>query len=288
MIGNIILWVLGGTCIILIGIIIFFIFFYIKPLKKVGGDVLLKCVKKGVPLFILDTGKHYVFRASDTYDKGVGVSNEGEYEGFCPPHSLKPNQYGLMIGFGDAERGIMLPSEVIKFINMLKKRDMTKEQINEAIEETLSKDYTQEQFDNVFFGKESRFFGKNSPKIAIDVKALKEHLKDKVKPQLIDIGVVKEFFRWGVSKTLQTLKLRDTAEKVAYMKYDTNQSLQKWVPIMMGIGVLVIILVIAYIMFAQYTDYSGSLKTIGDLQSQLAICKANLISGASSGGTIHG
>lgn len=280
-IGGIILWVLAGICISLICLIIYFIFTFIKPLKKIGGDVLLKCVKKGVPLFIFDTGKHYIFKASDTYEKGIGLSSEGEYEGYCPPHSLKPNQYGLMIGFGDAERGIILPSEIIKFINLLKKRNKTKEQVNEIIEDILQNDYTQEQFNDIFFGEKCK------DKIDINVKTLKDHLKQNIKPELIDVGVVKEFFRWGVSKTLQTLKLRDTAEKIAFLKYDTKQNFQRWMPILMGIGVLVIILVVAYIMFAQYTDYSNSLQTIGNLQTQLANCKAQLISGG-SGGTIHG
>ena len=273
MIENMIVWILGGISAFLVIVLLYFIFFYIKPLNKLGAGIMLKCAKKGVPLFILDTGKHY------NYENGMGLSTDGEYEGFCPPHSLKSNQYGLMIGFGDAERGIMVPSEIIKFINLLKKRNLTKEEINKEISEFLEKEYTQQQFNEKYFN--------NKDKGSINVKTLKEHLNTKVTPKLIDVGVVKEFFRWGVSKTLQTLKLRDTAEKVAFMKYDTKQSLQKWVPILMGIGVLVIILVVAYIIFAQYTDYSTSLKTIADLQSQLAICKAN--SGVvSSGGVITG
>ena len=280
MIDNMILWVLAGICVALICVVVYFIFSFIKPLKKVGGDVLLKCVKKGVPLFIFDTGKHYIFKASDIYTKGIGLGDTGEYEGFCPPHSLKPNQYGLMIGFGDAERGIMLPSEIIKFINLLKEMGFKKDEVNKAIDTILKEDYTQEQFDEKF-GKK----GKN--KANIEVKLLKDYLKEKVKPQLIDVGVVKEFFTWGVSKTLQTLKLRDTAEKVAFMKYDTKQNFQKWMPILLGIGTLVIILVIAYIMFAQYTDYSDSYKIIGSLQEQLAICKAQA-TGGSAGAVIHG
>lgn len=277
-VGTYLFWGLAGVSVILFCVVLYFIFYYIKPLKRVGGHILLKCLRKGVPLFILDTGKYYVFKAPDNYIKGTGLSEDGEYEGFCPPHSLKPNQFGLMVGFGDAERGIMLPSDVIKFINLLKSRNYTKDRINDEIEKILKVDYTQEQFNKVYFGSEK--------KGNINLKSLQNHLKEKVEPNLIDIGVVKEFFRWGVSKTLQTLKLRDTAEKVAFLKYDTKQNMQKWVPLMFGLGSLVMILVIAYIMFSQYTDYSGYINQVAQLKGQLAVCQAQ--GGIISGGSIQG
>ena len=286
---DILIWVLGGIIIALVGLLAYFILAVIRPLKRAGGDVILKCIKKRVPLFILDTGKYYLFKAGDKYEKGIALSSEGEFEGYCPPHSLKPNQYGLVVGFGDNERGIIMPSEVIKFINMLKESGRTKEEVNEIINEILKKDYTQEQFEKEFFRKGGKYYNKINPKYRIEVKKLKDYLKQDVelnnKVHLIDIGVVKEFFRWGVSKTLQTLKLRDTAEKVAFYKYDTRQNFQKWLPILMGIGVLALILVIAYVIFAQYTDYSSAMETIAQLKSQLATCQAQVSSG---GSVIHG
>ena len=139
---DILIWVLGGIIIALVGLLAYFILAVIRPLKRAGGDVILKCIKKRVPLFILDTGKYYLFKAGDKYEKGIALSSEGEFEGYCPPHSLKPNQYGLVVGFGDNERGIIMPSEVIKFINMLKESGRTKEEVNEIINEILKKDYT--------------------------------------------------------------------------------------------------------------------------------------------------
>ena len=267
MIEGYIVWALAGVCLILICLMAFMYLYYIRPLKAVGGMVLLKCLRKKVPLFILDTGKFYVFKAPDNFIKGTGLSEEGEYEGFCPPHSLKPNQFGLMVGFGDAERGIMLPSEVIKFIDLLKQRNYTKERINQELDLILEKDYTQEQFNDIYFkGKDKGIY----------VKSLIKHLKHKVEPNLIDVGVVKEFFRWGVSKTLQTLKLRDTAEKVAFLKYDTKQNMQKWVPMLFGLGSFAIILVMAYIMFSQYTNYSDYVNLVAQLKGQLAVCQAQI------------
>jgi len=283
---EILTWVLAGVIIVLVGILAYLILLVIRPLKKAGGDVILKCVKKRVPLFILDTGKYYIFKAGDKYEKGIALSSDGEFEGYCPPHSLKPNQYGLVVGFGDNERGIIMPSEVIKFINMLKESGRTKEEVNEIVNEILKKDYTQEQFEKEFFTKGGKYYNKINPKYRIELKKLKDYLNQEVRPKLIDIGVVKEFFRWGVSKTLQTLKLRDTAEKVAFYKYDTRQNFQKWLPILMGIGILALILVIAYVIFAQYTDYSSAMETIANLKSQLATCQAQLTSGG--GGVIQG
>ena len=272
-------WVLGGVIVALVSFLVYLIFGTVRPLKRAGGDIILKCVKKRVPLFILDTGKYYLFRAGDRYEKGIALSSEGEFEGYCPPHSLKPNQYGLVIGFGDAERGIILPSEVIKFINMLKESGMSKAEINQVIDEILEKDYTQEQFEKEFFTKGGKYYNRINQNYKINVEKLKELLKQEPKVKLIDVGVVKEFFRWGVSKTLQTLKLRDTAEKVAFYKYDTRQNFQRWLPILMGIGILALILVIAYAIFAQYTDYSTAMETIARLKSQLAACQAQLTSG---------
>jgi hypothetical protein len=295
------IYVVGGIAFILLIALVYIINFQWRPMKAAGGDVLLKCYKKKVPLFIFDTGKSYIWKAPDDFVASTGLENE-QYIGYAPPHSMKVSNYGILMGFGDNERGVILPPEIIKFIGQLRQLGYDRDKVNEEIKFILDNDLKQQEFAQRYYGKDKRFFKlsdmgkieldangqpievKGVPKTGqgkdynkpVDVVKLKDALDKDFRPRLEDVGVVKEFFRWGTSKTLTNLKLQEAAERLALLKYDPSKNFAKWMPILMGAGIFIVILVMAYVMFSQYTNYEGTLAQLSGVQTDLAMCKASL------------